>query len=45
MHNTAAFVGGVASQVALKIILRQFIPLNNTLIHNGIHGRQSAYEL
>lgn len=37
MHNTAAFMGGVAAQVTMKIILQQFFPFNHTLVYNGIH--------
>jgi len=36
-HVTAAFMGGVASQAALKIILEQYYPFNHTFIYEGIH--------
>lgn len=45
IHNTAAFLGGVGAQVALKVILRQFIPVNNTVVYDGIFARQKALEL
>lgn len=45
VHNIAAFLGGVGSQVALKVLLQQYVPLNNTLIFNGIHGACSVYPL
>ena len=32
-------------QEALKVILRQFVPLNNTVIYNGVHERQTAVQL
>ena len=35
VHSVAAFVGGVAAQEAIKIITRQFVPLNNTWIYNA----------
>jgi amyloid beta precursor protein binding protein 1 len=38
LHNIASFVGGVASQEIVKLITKQFIPLNNTFIYNGIDG-------
>lgn len=44
-HNTAAILGGIAAQVALKVILRQFNPLNNTVLHNGVFGRQTVFQL
>eukprot|EP00483_Globobulimina_turgida_P003292 UN03297 len=37
MHNTGAFVGGVAAQGIMKILLKQFYPYNHTYVFNGIH--------
>eukprot|EP01084_Bolivina_argentea_P155493 270965_1 len=37
MHNIGAFVGGVAAQGIMKILLRQFYPYNHTYVFNGIH--------
>eukprot|EP01083_Nonionella_stella_P124561 376212_1 len=37
MHNVGAFVGGVASQGIMKILLRQFYSFNHTYVFNGIH--------
>jgi amyloid beta precursor protein binding protein 1 len=45
IHNIAAFVGGVGAQAALKVILQQYVPLNNTLIFNGISGGCKSMEL
>jgi len=45
MHNIAAFVGGVAAQEALKVILQQYIPMNNTFLFNGIHGSALTFNL
>lgn len=36
LHNVAAFLGGVASQEALKLLVRQYVPLNSTFVHNAI---------
>ena len=35
IHSVAAFIGGVAAQEVIKIITRQFVPLNNTWIYNA----------
>ena len=35
VHSLAAFVGGVAAQEVIKLITHQFVPLNNTWIHNA----------
>ena len=37
LHNMGAFVGGVAAQGIMKILLRQFYPYNHTYVFNGIH--------
>lgn len=45
LHTTAAVVGGLTSQEAVKVLTRQYSPLNNTAIYNGIAGVIGAYEL
>lgn len=35
MHTTAAVLGGIVAQAALKLLTRQFVPINNTVIWNG----------
>ncbi|ETO05567.1 hypothetical protein RFI_31831, partial [Reticulomyxa filosa] len=37
IHNTAAFMGGVAAQAVMKIILQQFFEFNHTFVFNGIY--------
>ncbi|GLE09370.1 hypothetical protein PINS_up020979 [Pythium insidiosum] len=43
LHNLAALMGGVASQEAVKLITRQFLPLNHTYVFNGINGSAGTY--
>lgn len=45
MHNLAAMLGGIASQIALKVCIHQFVPVNNTLIVNGIHMSIGTYAM
>lgn len=35
VHSVAAFIGGVASQEVIKVITRQYVPINNTYIYNA----------
>jgi amyloid beta precursor protein binding protein 1 len=44
-HVTAAFLGGLAAQLGLKIILKQFVPLNHTVLWNGLVASSSSYQL
>ena len=45
LHNISAVLGGVTSQEAIKLITQQRVPINNTLIFNGINATMSTYEL
>ena len=45
IHNIAALIGGIASQEIVKIITKQYVPMNNTYIYNGIAGVGATYEL
>ncbi|KAJ4977165.1 hypothetical protein NE237_002271 [Protea cynaroides] len=36
LHAVAAFIGGIASQEAIKLITKQFVPMSGTFIFNGI---------
>jgi len=39
LHTVSAFLGGVASQEAIKMIIKQYTPFNHTMIYDGIRGR------
>lgn len=39
LHTVSAFLGGVASQEAIKMLIKQYTPLNHTMIYDGIYGR------
>ena len=45
LHNVSAFLGGVAAQEAVKLIMNQYIPLKHTLVYDGIHGKGAVYDL
>lgn len=45
MHAVAAVMGGIASQEAIKVITRQFVPVSNAFIFNGAKGTAAAIEL
>ncbi|PHJ23411.1 hypothetical protein CSUI_002750 [Cystoisospora suis] len=42
--TTAAIVGGVAAQEAVKLVCGQFEPINNTFIWNGVERKSEVYE-
>ena len=42
--DLSSFVG-IASQEAIKLITKQYVPLNNTLIFNGIASQTTTFML
>jgi len=44
LHVTSAVLGGIASQEAVKLLTKQYAPLNNTLIYDGLHGKMQTIE-
>jgi len=45
MHNMAALQGGIVSQEIIKLITRQYVPLDNTMIFNGMKSNSSTFRL
>ncbi|UJR23369.1 hypothetical protein I4U23_026378 [Adineta vaga] len=45
IHSIAAFIGGCCAQEAIKLITHQYVPMNNTLIYNGIEQSISVFKL
>jgi NEDD8-activating enzyme E1 regulatory subunit len=45
IHSIAAFLGGCCAQEAIKLITHQYVPIDNTLIYNGIEQSTSILKL
>ncbi|KAI9317551.1 ThiF family protein [Dichotomocladium elegans] len=43
--NMAALMGGLIAQESIKLITRQYIPINNTCVFNGLASTSSVYDL
>lgn len=39
MHNISAVLGGMVAQEVIKIVTKQYIPVDNTCIYDGIESR------
>jgi amyloid beta precursor protein binding protein 1 len=39
LHNISSITGGMVAQEAIKIITRQYVPVNNTCVFDGIKGK------
>lgn len=45
LHNISALTGGMVSQEVIKIITKQYIPIDNTCIFDGIASRTQVLRL
>jgi len=45
LHTVGAFLGGVASQEAIKILIKQYTAMNHTFIYDGIHGKCQVFSV
>lgn len=43
LHCVAAVMGGMASQEAIKLITKQFVPTNGTVIYNAMNSTMSVF--
>ncbi|XP_059619991.1 nedd8-activating enzyme E1 regulatory subunit [Phlebotomus argentipes] len=45
VHSVSSFLGGCVAQEVIKIITKQFKPINNTFIYNAVKCETATYEL
>jgi len=45
LPSVAAFIGGCAAQEAIKIITKQYVPLDNTFIYNAMQSTSSSFNV
>jgi amyloid beta precursor protein binding protein 1 len=45
LQNISALTGGLVAQEALKVITRQYVPLDNACIFDGVRSRSEMYRL
>lgn len=44
-HSVASVLGGIASQEAVKLLIRQYTPVNHTMVFNGIKTSGGNFNL
>lgn len=44
LHNTASLVGGLVSQEIIKILTRQYVPVENLVVWDGIFCRMGTFK-
>jgi amyloid beta precursor protein binding protein 1 len=45
LHNISALTGGLVAQEALKVLTRQYVPLDNTCVFDGARSQTAMYRL
>ena len=45
LHNISALTGGMVAQEVIKIITKQYIPIDNTCIFDGISSRTQVIRI
>lgn len=45
LHNISSLTGGLVAQEALKVLTRQYVPLDNTCVFDGARSRSEMYRL
>lgn len=45
IHCVSAVMGGICAQEVIKVITRQFIPVDNTLVYNNVHHSTTSMKL
>jgi len=45
LHTTSALIGGIVAQEAIKLLTNQYIPVQNTIVYNGLNGTMQLFEV
>lgn len=45
LHNISALTGGMVSQEVIKVITKQYIPIDNTCVFDGIRSRTQVFRI
>lgn len=45
LHNTAALTGGMVAQEIIKVVTKQYIPVENTCVWDGIGSRCQVFRV
>lgn len=45
MHNTSSVLGGMVAQEAIKLLTRQYVPVDGTVVWDGIRARTEVIKL
>ena len=44
-YPTSALIGGIVAQEAIKLLTHQYIPIDNTLVYDGLKNTMKTFEI
>jgi len=45
LHNVSALTGGMVAQEVIKVVTRQYVPVDNTCVFDGVGSRTAVFRL
>ena len=45
LHNISALTGGMVAQEVIKVLTKQYVPVNNTCVFDGIGSRSAVFDI
>ena len=45
LHNISALTGGMVAQEVIKVITKQYVPINNTCVFDGITSKTAVFDV
>ncbi|KAK4934171.1 hypothetical protein LTR28_010844 [Elasticomyces elasticus] len=45
LHNIASLAGGILAQEVIKVITRQYVPIDNTCLFDGINSKSAVVRI
>ncbi|KAL6719377.1 hypothetical protein ACLMJK_003616 [Lecanora helva] len=45
LHNVAALTGGMVAQEAIKVLTRQYVPVDNTCVFDGVQSKSAVFNI
>ena len=45
LHNIAAFTGGMVAQEVIKVITKQYVPVDNTCVFDGVQSKTAVFTI
>ena len=45
MHNIASLTGGLVAQEVIKVVTKQYVPVDNTCVFDGVESKSAVLKV